>query len=553
MRVAALPRPGAVARALLVLALVLLPLVGQAADRPAVLRMRAERLAAEDRCGEAIELLEQARMTEPEGARLALLRGRCEIRLQRYGDAVESLVRAREEDPALQDVDLYLGVAAFHLGELEAAEAALERARGRTSDQAQLDLYTGLVLLQRAKHRDAALALERARRASPETVEPVASHYAGLAWQYSEERVRAEEALARVIERDPEGPWGTEARKLLEVEELEPPGRAWVELSAGLEYDSNVVQLGEHQAATGISDEGDFRGVWTAEGGAELFRNEDGLSGGVVGAYTGSAHFESGDDRDVDLNDFDIHHPVVSLWLDREIDERSLMRLRYDAGYAWVGYEDFRINQAVTASGHYLWGRAGESGLSTTLFWNDYRFGLPHYARRTTLDGVDVSGRKISRLDRDGVGAGVRLDHRVEIKGGPEDTWVRGSYGFNRYSADGRDWDYWAHEVLLGFETRLPLDLAFDAAGSFTYQPFDSFSSFDVIIERTTPRGRVFLSQNTGDRDDQIWRASVSLSRAINQWLSLSAQYSFIDNASDVDAYDHTRHIAGVYATVRIQ
>ncbi len=84
-------------------------------------------------------------------------------------------------------------------------------------------------------------------------------------------------------------------------------------------------------------------------------------------------------------------------------------------------------------------------------------------------------------------------------------------------------------------------------------QPFDSFSSLDFTNVSFTPGVGISADQNRRDRDDRIWRASVSLSRAINQWLSLSAQYSFIDNASNVDAYDHTRHIAGVYATIRIQ
>ena len=70
-----------------------------AADEGAVLRLRAEQLAAEDRCEEALERARRARELLPNDAAAALVEGRCALRLNRYGEAIAALEDVRRLAP----------------------------------------------------------------------------------------------------------------------------------------------------------------------------------------------------------------------------------------------------------------------------------------------------------------------------------------------------------------------------------------------------------------------------------------------------------------------
>ncbi|MCZ6464837.1 MAG: hypothetical protein O7A09_10925, partial [Proteobacteria bacterium] len=86
-RLAALP--SLAGGALLTVAVGLGALPASAAQDAAVVEMRAEDLAAQGRCGEAIRVIDEAGSAGggAAGARLLLVRGQCEIRLGRYTEA----------------------------------------------------------------------------------------------------------------------------------------------------------------------------------------------------------------------------------------------------------------------------------------------------------------------------------------------------------------------------------------------------------------------------------------------------------------------------------
>ena len=115
---------------LLAALLLLAPLAGDAvaADEAAVLRLRAEQLAYDGRCDEAVPVLREARRLDPQDARIALLEGECFVRERQYLEAIEPLETARDLDPSLSEATLYLGMCHFQLGDYAKAEPELERA-----------------------------------------------------------------------------------------------------------------------------------------------------------------------------------------------------------------------------------------------------------------------------------------------------------------------------------------------------------------------------------------------------------------------------------------
>ena len=130
---------------------------------------------------------------------------------------------------------------------------------------------------------------------------------------------------------DPDGPWTRQASQALGTETS--LDAYWVTLTAGIEYDTNVrlAPAGE------FPDENDWRGVWAIQGGARLFQ-QDNWSGGIVGAYSGSAHF--------DLHEFDTNYPVIGAWFDRRFGDKNVPTLLHlDAIHAQRRRDDWRTER----------------------------------------------------------------------------------------------------------------------------------------------------------------------------------------------------------------
>jgi len=489
-------------------------------DRVRLIELRAARLAAAGQCAEMLDLAEAAPEPARSSAVLLRLGGNCLIELGRYEEALAWLDRARAADATVSDLDLLTAIASYHLEDLDSAYDALERARGHTTRAAELDLYAGLVLLQRGQPREAALALERARSADPGAVEPVASYYAALAWYAERERDRARSALSRLQAVDPDGPWARQASQALGVGFGGEP--YWARLTLGAEYDSNV----RLAPAGDFPDRDDFRAVWVAEAGAQLLEQAD-WSGGLVGSYSGSAN--------IDLDKFDTHYPVVGLWLDRRLEDRDLLRLRYDIGYAWVDYAPFLLAQDARAAWLRVWPRAGSTELFVAGEFNDYEF------EPIVVIPPDPVGVTPRDRDRSGDGILVGIGHRVPLGDGA--TVVRGGYAYERYWAVGSEWDFDSHDLYLGLSMLLPNGVIFDVEGGYAYRPHRNPSTFP------DPDGS---PPSTHDRRDHIYTVDASLEKDLSERWSVSTAYHFIHSNSNSGFFDYDRHIVGAYVTLSV-
>jgi len=104
----------------LVLLAGLVPVVAVAVEDPDILTIRAQALARDGQCGEALEML--GRLPAPT-ARSLLLTGQCQIEAKQFGPAVASLE---------------LAMARFHQGDFAGSRAALDTAAARLPDSAEV-------------------------------------------------------------------------------------------------------------------------------------------------------------------------------------------------------------------------------------------------------------------------------------------------------------------------------------------------------------------------------------------------------------------------------
>ena len=445
----------------------------QAADEAQVLRFRAEQLAGRGQCAEALPIVREARRIDPLDASAALVEGECAMRVGQHARAIQPLQDARRLDPSLSAATLYLGIVHYELGDLNAAERELIEAEQLLPESAEVYLYRGLVLLQGADALAAATILERAAALSPDTIEPAASYYAGRAWQAAEERVRAEQALRRVIERAPGSPWAQQAEDALSDDLGHSRRRvAWGGLTAGFEWDSNVLLRGQGSLLTS-GGQSDGRSFWSLDAGTELFRNLD-WTLGVGASYYGTAQF--------DLTEFNIQYPVGYAWVDRAIDEVSFARLQFESGFAWLGADPYLFPLTITLSGHHRWAEAGSGRAYFRYGRRDYRLPIDPTAPPQAPSPL-VSNITKAR-DRDGSWYQGGYDHVIPL----ERTLLRAGVNVGRYDSE-RQYTHTAVEVAIGGRRELGWDLALDLNASYTMERYDHPSTFPISFTTPSPTG----------------------------------------------------------------
>ncbi|MBK7949190.1 MAG: tetratricopeptide repeat protein [Deltaproteobacteria bacterium] len=497
-----------------------IPTLAFAADEASVLRARAAQLATKGDCASALPLIDQAKAIDPAGdGAAALMAGRCLLSMEKFAEAKPALERAVANDPDSGDARLALGVAKYHLGEKDAARADLEAAQKMLPDNPEAELYLGMILLEEERPAEAINRLDRSRSLNGDTVEPASDYYAALAHSEAGDRKRAEEALRRVQQTAPGTIWAERAGEALdqaEARRLAGTPRRWVTAQAGLDYDSNVALRSDSIAQpNNISSKGDGRGWWALDGGAELFR-KNGWSGGAGAAYNGTHPFKA--------EDFDQHFVKANLWLDRELGSRTTLRISPEGGYGFFDEKAFYRYLAIRPELRHDFGRAGMGTAYVRYAYNDFRY-------EEFIGSAPV--RNI--VDRDGHDVIAGYDHQIAVT---DSLTLRGGAFGRDYTAEGSEYDFSGGGGWLGFRQTLPLELILSVTGRVEYDAYESASSFR---EPTEIEGR---------RRDVIGRANAVLTKPINEWLSVSARYQYLNNDSNTNVFDYDRHIVGAFVTI---
>ena len=548
-----MPRPerrhDPIALGLLVGAALVVWLTAPPAAAASAVRERGLQLAREGRCTAALPELEQARSQDPGDAEASLASGQCLIRLQRYGEAADAIEAARAVDADLAGVDVSLAIARYHQERPDEARVALARAEARDPDRANLQLYRGLLLLDEADAEGGVAALERARQLDRGYAEPVSSFYSGLALEGSD-RQRARQALSRVVAEWPDTAWAKEAERALDRLDASGP-QWWVEGSLGVEYDSNVVLKGSGvDLPDEISDEDDWRGVFTASTGSTLYRDEL-WTLGLMGSYYGT--------RQDKTREFDTHYPTVSMWLDRVLGDKTVARARYEYGFAWVDDNQYLSEHLFEGSLFRGFGDWGQTAFNLRYARADFLFdtfdvpdgsGVPGGPCSSTTTCGPPGLNEANERNRDGWEIRPGLLHTIPI---PDESFpealgisgasARGGYAYSWYAARGREYAYQEHAFVLGAGANLPAELRFDAEIGFAYRPYRDPSTFP---DDTPTDGTEYYLPGSKKRERE-WNVAASLERALGEHLSLLLAWRYDDNDSTAAVFDYDRHVVGLH------
>ena len=304
------------------------------------------------------------------------------------------------------------------------------------------DAAAAVSALQRAVDINAATFQTRA---DPETVEPAASYYLGVALRAAGDDKRARERLDEVADAWAGTDWANQANRALGRTGTR---RVWLNLGAGVGYNDNVVLSGrDNPLPEEISHEDDGFGALVARGGID-FGKWGANSAGMLGSYRSRIHFDR-----ADLRRFDSHFPTGSLWWNYALRGDTSLRFRYDFGYAWVDTDPYLISNGGRLSLIHAWSQRSSTELFARSFVDDYRFssddvpdgpGVPGGACSSLPPPFTVCGppglQERDARNLDGYGSGAGISHALTLPLGLPpipDPSLTGGYAYTYFEAKG--------------------------------------------------------------------------------------------------------------------
>jgi tetratricopeptide (TPR) repeat protein len=464
---------------------------------------------------EAEAAFREALKTRPRDAQATYYLGATQRASGQYKEAWETLKTAAGLDPSLHPVHFDLGVTAFHLERHDEALAELlqaERLEPKSGHrQAMTQYYLGLTYDQLGRFSEAAPKFLRAATLSPELALN-ARYRAGVSLYRQGFLEEARGEFEEAIRMAPDSKQAASARPFLaEIEKAQPPSPRWsLSLGLGVQYDSNVILLGEDTPLpAGISDESDVRWVGTVQGDLKLFE---------AARWNGTARYQFYQSLHQDLDDFNVQNHDLGVTVVHRPPGRPY-QFRFEPGIAdaFVDGEGYVLTRTAAVTAVFSRSRARLT---------DFRY---RYQNRHFRD----SDRFPDNDDRTGILQAASLTQYWFFSGRKGN--VQAGYTYDRDSARGADWDARGHRFHLGL-TLPPLGMQPSLEADVTFRGYDHPNSLST---ETPPE----------EREDTIQVYTLTLQRGFTPRLSGAVQYLYNRNASNIEVYDYNRQIVSVSLT----
>lgn len=463
----------------------------------------------------------EAKPDDPEaGAYL----GQTLLRRKQYAEAEAQFRRMLALDASSGPAWSGLGIVQYHQKQYAEAKASLLAAEKAQPDDALVHLFLGLVHHELGEFEAAPDRFQRAATLSPDLA-PTAQYYSGVAHFRRGAFTEAKQTLEAAIAAAPEADYAAAAKDLLaqapseapKAEATAPPSPWKISATGGMEYDTNVVLLpggtSPPAGATGISRQSDYR---TVLNGSVDYRalQLDRFAGGISYSIYQSFHSK--------LSGFDVEDHAPSAYVQYQ-DGPASLNLQYIYNYTLVGRSPYlNANTALTSL------TLSESDITSTVL--QFRY----------MDKVFRDGRFLLNSSRNGKNWLVGLTQYVALGekgrawlGYIFDTDVTGG-GSPKVAGppnqlDNADWAYQGHHLTTGLELPPVYTVAVSLAFDWIHQQYLNPNSY--------------APEPTTRRRDNIYSFTGAASRDLTDQLSLTFQYTYMRDDTNVDVFSYTRSI----------
>ncbi len=468
---------------------------------------------------QAADFFEQARRAMPNDPEAAEYLGQTWLRLKKYREAEALFQNLTIGENVRAQSWLGLAIAQSQLGKYREALESLEHAQKLDPQNPLVYFYQGVVSHELKSFNQSSALFSRAMALSPDLT-PTVRYYTGMSYYERGLLDQAQKELeAAIASGGPESELAKTARAILQQRAAVPRGaKQWdLSLSASGQYDTNVVllPLGVQPpgGTTGISQRDDFRTTIYARGEYRPIQTSLWTAGVAYGLYQ-SFHQQ--------LTAFDIQDHAPSVFVQRQLGMVTA-RLQYAFDYVRVGQDPFLFTHAVQP----IITIAESNSLFTQIQirYQNKNFQDDRFIGNSFRDGTNwLAGLTQYVYFADGTGH-VRMGYTFDTDrtgGGSPSVATPGVQSH-------ADWAYMAHRLSVGLS--LPEFWTIRSTFAFDYYHLDydnpnSFSSNGMIKRR-----------------DNIMFITASIGRRLTDWLSMSADYNYTRDQSNLQVFDYNRNV----------
>lgn len=483
---------------------------------------------------EAERLFRTALEAYPGDSRASFYLGQTLIRLKRPEAAQDIFEQLLRKDPDNGRAWLGLGMAQYNRGQYNEALSSLDTAEKYLPSDPLVFYYQGLAYHQKGAFDLSPGRFLRARTLSRDLAAP-SHYYSGIAYYQRGLIDEAREEFSAAIKTgDPDSELVKSAKLFLEQaggESDQGPKRWDLSVTVMGQYDSNVVlsPLGTSPSpGSGISQQHDWRTALFARMEYRPLQTDTWL-GGASYAFYQSLHRT--------LHGFDVENHTPAVFLQRQIGSFQT-RVQYSYDHVHVGRSPFLYSHSVQPLFTLSEGYHAFTQVQFRYQNKDFQHG--RFTSNSLRDGKNwLAGITQYVLFADNTG-NFRLGYTFDTDrtgGGAPSTAVLGEQ-------TNADWAYSGHRISAG--VGLPAIMTF-----FNKVDLD-FNYYRQIYANPNS----FAEGNAGDlttfkRKDHIYSFTATIGRDFTEWLSLSVQYTYTRDQSNVSVFDYTRSVTSLILTGR--
>ncbi len=407
-----------------------------------------------------------------------------------------------------------LGVLYFQIRKDKSAMEAFDIVEAVDPGRARVHYYQGLILRRNGNLKEAEAKLKTAVRLDPELAVSV-SFQSGVAFYEAGAVESAKGEFQQVLDLAPQSEYSGPASDFIKkIESESVHKKPWKILTSfGLQYDDNVVlDPGGSTLPFGITQKDDLIGVFYLQGSYDWLKKNL-WSSTIEYRFFQNLHAES------TLDHFNIQDHQFILTGRRALGANELS-LVYEFQYVTLGGDTYLMRHEI---GPRFAIKHNEKHFSELI----YSYGNKNFD--------NISPLFTSNSDRDVNAHRLAINHIVLFG---EKGHFFGGYQYEvdnaGSSATENDWGYYGHRVNLGLTLPPWKTLVFSLETDFVRRNYSD-------VNGPSPTG-------VKREDDDVLFIGM-LSKPVTEKVTISAQYLFQNNNSNVPVYDYQRNIVGLIMT----
>ncbi|MFQ5589424.1 MAG: tetratricopeptide repeat protein [Nitrospiria bacterium] len=452
---------------------------------------------------------------DPNGVEAHYYLGVTHARAMRNAKAETHFLKALSVDRTFIPAQFDLGVLYFQIRKDEPAMKAFKVVEAIDPGRARVHYYQGLILRRNGKAREADAKLKKAVKLDPD-LGVVVSFQSGVAQYEAGALDSAKSEFQQALDLAPKGEYAGPALDFIKKIESESGDdkKPWrIITSFGFQYDDNVVlDPGGVSLPPGITQKDDVLGVFYLKGRYEWLKRNL-WRGALEYRFFQNLHTEGG------LDDLNIQDHQLILSGRRQVGQHELS-LAYEFQYVTLGGDGYMIRHEI--------------GPRFAMKHQENRFSEFIYAYGNK-DFDDIQPLFSGNSDRDVDAHRLAVNHIVLF--GEKGHYFAG-YQYEMEDAGSNpaedDWGYHGHRINFGFTLPPWKTLIFSFEGELVRRDYkDPNESAVPKVKR--------------EDDDVLFIGMVS--KPLTEMMTLSGQYLFQNNSSNVPVYDYQRNIVGLIVT----